>query len=112
VVLRVSGLPSELSRIIRNVQRLNGSLVGRAGLGIWWVCLPSEEVDGGVAAIEDLRWTLAPSPCVVLDAPSEVRDKVDVWGATDGPDVELMRRLKASFDPAGICNPGVFVGGI
>jgi glycolate oxidase FAD binding subunit len=112
VVVRVSGLPSELSRIVRNVQRLNGSLVGRAGLGICWANLPSEEVDGGVAAVEDLRWTLAPFPCVVLDAPSEVRDKIDVWGATDGPDVELMRRLKANFDPAGVCNPGVFLGGI
>jgi glycolate dehydrogenase FAD-binding subunit len=112
VVVRVSGLPSELSRIMRNVHRLNGSLVGRAGLGICWVRLPSEEVDGGVAGVEDLRWTLAPLPCVVLDAPSEVRDKVDMWGASDRPDVELMRRLKARFDPAGVCNPGVFVGGI
>jgi glycolate oxidase FAD binding subunit len=112
VVVRVSGLPSGLSRIIRNVQRLNGSLVGRAGLGMCWVRLPSEEVDGGVAAVEDLRWTLAPFPCVVLDAPSEVRDKVDVWGASEGPDVELMRRVKASFDPAGVCNPGGFLGGV
>jgi glycolate oxidase FAD binding subunit len=112
VVVRVSGLPSELSRIVRNVQRLNGSLVGRAGMGICWVRLPSEEVDGGVAGVEDLRWTLAPLPCVVLDAPSDVRDKVDMWGASDRPDVELMRRLKASFDPAGVCNSGVFVGDI
>jgi glycolate oxidase FAD binding subunit len=112
VVVRVSGLPSELSRIVRNVQRLNGSLVGRAGLGICWVRLPAEEVDGGVGAVEDLRWTLAPLPCVVLDAPREVRDKVNVWGSTDGPDVELMRRVKANFDPAGVCNPGVFLGGI
>ena len=26
--------------------------------------------------------------------------------------VELMRRVKARFDPARVCNPGVFVGGI
>ncbi len=26
--------------------------------------------------------------------------------------LELMRRVKRQFDPAAVCNPGVFVGGI
>jgi glycolate oxidase FAD binding subunit len=111
-VVRVSALPSELARIIRVVVRLQGSLVVRAGLGTCWVWLPPMSPDRVVAAIDDLRFTLAPYPCVVLDAPGEVRNKVDVWGGTDGPDVELMRRVKANFDPAGVCNPGVFLGGI
>jgi FAD/FMN-containing dehydrogenase len=68
--------------------------------------------DRVVAAIEDLRFALSPYPCVVLDAPAEVREKVDVWGVPESPEVELMRRVKANFDPAGVCNPGVFVGGI
>lgn len=111
-VVRVSALPSELSRIIRLVERWQGSLVARAGLGICWVWLPPLRPDGVVAAIEDLRFTLAPFPCVVLDAPREVRDRVDVWGKSDGREVELMRRVKSAFDPAGVCNPGLFVGGI
>jgi glycolate oxidase FAD binding subunit len=111
-VVRVSALPSELARTIRIVERLQGSLVARAGLGICWVWLPPLSSDAVVAAVEDLRFTLAPSPCVVLDAPREVRDKVDVWGESDGPEVELMRRVKSAFDPARICNPGVFLGGI
>jgi glycolate oxidase FAD binding subunit len=111
-VVRVSALPSELSRVVRMVERLQGSLVARAGLGICWVWLPPLRPDGVVAAIEDLRFSLAPFPCIVLDAPKEVRERVDVWGVAGGPEVELMRRLKARFDSAAVCNPGVFVGGI
>jgi glycolate dehydrogenase FAD-binding subunit len=48
---------------------------------------------------------------VVLDAPREVREQVEVWGPpSDGLDV--MRRLKTAFDPKGALNPGRFVGGI
>jgi glycolate oxidase FAD binding subunit len=48
---------------------------------------------------------------VVTDAPGEVRGKVDPWGGDTGP-VSLMRRVKERFDPAGVCAPGLFVGGI
>jgi glycolate oxidase FAD binding subunit len=36
---------------------------------------------------------------------------MDVWGPV-GNALELMRRVKHQFDPAGILNPGRFVGGI
>jgi glycolate oxidase FAD binding subunit len=111
-VVRISALPTELARIVRIVMRLQGSLVARPGLGISWVWLPPLRPDGVVAAIDDLRFSVAPFPCVILDAPKKVRERVDVWGVGDSPEVELMRRLKARFDPAGVCNPGVFVGGI
>jgi len=41
---------------------------------------------------------------------AEVAPRVDAWGI-DGPDVELMRRLKQAYDPAAILNPGRFVAG-
>jgi glycolate oxidase FAD binding subunit len=111
-VVRVSALPSELARVIRVVMRLEGSVVARAGLGLSWIRIPEAEPDGVASAVGDLRFTLAPFPCVILDAPAAVRDRVDVWGVLEGPDVELMRRVKARFDPTGTCNPGVFLGGI
>jgi glycolate oxidase FAD binding subunit len=111
-VVRVSALPSELARVIRVVMRLKGSLVARAGLGICWVRIPPSDPAGVIGMVEDLRFTLAPFPCVILDAPAAVKDRIDVWGVADGPDVELMRRVKARFDPTGTCNPGVFLGGI
>ena len=112
VIVRVSGLPAELARVIRSAERAGGALVGRAGLGLSWVELPSaagaEELAG---RIEEIRRDLAPLPCTVLDAPDEVRDRVDVWGP-DPEALALMRRLKDRFDPAGVCNPGRFVGGV
>ena len=48
----------------------------------------------------------------VLDAPADVRARLDPWGPLEEPALELMRRVKARFDPTGTCSPGVFVGGI
>jgi len=109
-IVRVSGLPAELPRVIRATERAGGALVGRAGLGLSWVDLP---VGAGDLAgrVEDLRRDLAPFPCTVLDAPDEVRDQVDVWGP-DPSALAVMRRLKDRFDPAGVCSPGLFVAGI
>jgi glycolate oxidase FAD binding subunit len=111
-IVRVSGLPAELAKVIRAAERAGGTLVGRAGLGLSWIELPSvagaEELAGRIG---EVRRELAPWPCTVLDAPDEVRDLIDVWGP-DPSALALMRRLKERFDPAGVCNPGRFVGGI
>jgi glycolate oxidase FAD binding subunit len=49
--------------------------------------------------------------CVVEHAPPDAMLGLDVWGDV-GPAVETMRRLKRELDPAGILNPGRYVGGI
>ncbi len=44
---------------------------------------------------------------VVQSAPNEIASDVNLWG--DAPEsLDLMRRLKARWDPHGILNPGVF----
>ena len=112
VVARVSGLPDRLESVLRTAARLHGSLVGRAGLGVSYVTLPPGEPEELAMAVEDLRRELAPFACAVLDAPVDVRERVEVWGVTDEPLIELMRRVKERFDPSGVCSPGTFVGGI
>jgi glycolate oxidase FAD binding subunit len=111
LVVRVSALQTRLEDVLREAERLDAGVVGRAALGICWVSLPAE---AGAADVRDLRTALSPLSCVVLDAPDEVRSEVDPWGAESAGDaaVELMRRTKARFDPNGVCSPGVFVGGI
>ena len=109
-VVRVSGLASELASVLGAARDAGASLVGRAGLGLSWVTLADQDTDELVAGVEELRRRLRPFACVVLDAPTAVREKVDVWGEADA--VPLMRRVKARFDPHRVCNPGIFVGGI
>ena len=47
---------------------------------------------------------------VVLDAPDDVRARVDLWGPVQA--LALMRAVKDRFDPGRLLSPGRFVGGI
>jgi glycolate oxidase FAD binding subunit len=112
VVVKVSALPAALPAALAATQALGGTLVARAGLGLAWIQLPVRPpAEGVVVAVEELRRQLAPAPCVLLDAPGDVRAMLDPWGGETGP-VALMRKVKERFDPAGVCAPGLFVGGI
>ncbi|HEY2600871.1 MAG TPA: FAD-binding oxidoreductase [Thermoleophilaceae bacterium] len=101
-VVRVSGLQAELAGTLRATESLDGTLVGRASLGISWITLDP-------ARIAELRAELAPFKCVVLDAPREARASLDVWDAEPSA---LAQRVKQRFDPAGVFAPGTFAGGI
>jgi glycolate dehydrogenase FAD-binding subunit len=106
-VVKVSGLPIDLAKVLRAAAQLDGGVVGRAGLGLAWVTLP-----GGADAVRALRAALAPAACVVGDAPEAVRQAIDPWDAQRAEPLSLLRRVKERFDPSGVCNPGLYVGGI
>ncbi|HEX8104419.1 MAG TPA: FAD-binding protein [Solirubrobacteraceae bacterium] len=107
-VVRVSALQTELPDVLRAADVVGARVVGRAGAGVAYVTLPLADAE----AVRTLRAELDPAACVVLDAPQELRAALDPWGVPDGPELELARRVKARFDPAGVCNPGIFIGGI
>ena len=105
-LLRVAARPSELAAVLRATEECSGTLVGRAALGTSYL-----EVEPD--ALLRLRSGLPRGArSVLLDAPAELRSAVDAWGADGGGAQELMGRIKQRFDPARVCNPGVFVGGI
>jgi glycolate oxidase FAD binding subunit len=106
LVVRVSALQTQMADLMRTAERMNGAVVGRAALGLCWVSLPPTD---GVAAVRELRAGLAPSPCVVLDAPDELRAELDPWDLAHTPALELMRSVKRRFDPAGVLAPGLLV---
>jgi glycolate dehydrogenase FAD-binding subunit len=105
-LVRIAARPHQLPSLLRATQAAGGTLVGRAALGVSFV-----EVDpDAVATLRDALPSAAVS--VVLDAPVSLRRSIDPWGTREGPALELMRRIKGRFDPAQVCNPGLFVGGI
>jgi hypothetical protein len=105
-LVRVAARPSTLAEIIAACGRSGGALVGRAALGISYVELEPR-------AVQRLRSALpAAARTTVLDAPAELRRELDPWGPVDPQSLALMQRVKERFDGAGVCNPGVFVGGI
>ncbi len=66
-----------------------------------------------VSQIEEMRSLLnaAQGFLTVLSAPKAVKKQLEPWGY-QGNTLELMRQLKAKFDPNYILNPARFVGGI
>jgi len=48
----------------------------------------------------------------ILHADPSLRRSVEFFDVPNDGALKLMRRLKAAFDPAGVFNPGCFVGGI
>jgi glycolate oxidase FAD binding subunit len=87
--------------------RLPGApLRAHAGSGVVWVGADD------LAALDSLRSTVADydGGVVVVRAPAAMKVGVDVWGPARG--IEVMRRIKAQFDPDARMSPGRFVGGL
>jgi glycolate dehydrogenase FAD-binding subunit len=106
-LVRVAARPSALAGVLEAVHASGATAVGRAAVGHSFV-----DLDPGALGTL-LAHLPGGSVPVLLDAPDALRRAVEPWGEPrDLPALELMRRVKARFDPAGACNPGVFVGDI
>jgi glycolate oxidase FAD binding subunit len=116
VVCKVSMLPADLALFLDSIRRasemrLRWRIVAQSvGVG----CL---RLEGSFAAlldaVKELRNNLETrgGSFTILRGPLEIKSKLDVWGSA-GDALPLMKRIKAQFDPAGVLNPGRFIGGI
>ena len=104
-LLRVNHRPQQLDSVLYAADAGDATVVGRAALGIAYLTLDVPQIASVRAALPD------EAAAIALDLPG-ARGAVRAWNVPEGPELELMRDLKAQFDPAGICNPGVFVGSI
>lgn len=105
-LLRVAHRPEQLDSVLYAADSGGATVVGRAALGTAYLTLDVPQVASVRAALPD------DASAVALDLPAGARGAVQPWNVSEGPELELMRELKAEFDPAGVCNPGVFVGRI
>jgi glycolate oxidase FAD binding subunit len=105
-LVRVAARPSELTHVVAAASACAATLVGRAAVGTSYL---AHDPGARAALRERLPHVRA---AVLVDGPQELRRARDPWGVSEGPALELMRRIKRRFDPAGACNPGVFVGGL
>ncbi len=102
VTFALSGLRAVLAALADAGARVRGS----AGVGVVYAALAAPDALPGLRAVAARHG----GTVVVVDAPDEVKRSVDVWGPV--PALDLMRRVKAEFDPEHRLAPGRFVGGI
>jgi glycolate oxidase FAD binding subunit len=86
-----------------------------AGSGVAQIALASEPT--AEAAIKTVaRWRevghSARGNLRLLAAAPAIRDALEIFDTPNDGALGIMRRMKTAFDPAGIFNPGCFVGGI
>ncbi|MBO0870111.1 MAG: FAD-binding oxidoreductase [Micromonosporaceae bacterium] len=116
VALRIAVPPADLDTAtlaLRDAAGIPFPVRGSAGAGVVFTALPAAwPVERLAMTLRGLRTALTAcgGTCVVLAAPSPVREELDLWGPVPG--LELMRRVKEQFDPGRLLSPGRFVGGI
>ncbi|MBV8138388.1 MAG: FAD-binding oxidoreductase [Deltaproteobacteria bacterium] len=107
---RIAVAPAQLSSILAATE---AQYLAHLGSGVATLFLVEPPADGRVAVD---RWRQAARRAGghlrVLHADRSLRRSVEFFDLPNEGALKLMHRLKAAFDPAGVFNPGCFVGGI
>jgi glycolate oxidase FAD binding subunit len=123
LIVRLGSLPSRVPAVMEAVAQTltpvapRALIVGDAGVGQVRVIVrggAAEAVtEALVQALHDLpRLVAAEAGYVVVEAaPTALKEQLAVWGPPP-PSFGVLKALKAKFDPAGILNPGRFIGGL
>lgn len=99
---------SQLVVAVRKVREGFPGAVFRAEYGIGTIAIGVDELD--LAAAADLRtWAESQRGALVVEASPGGTGEFDPWG-TPPDSLELQRRVKAAFDPAGVMAPGRLPG--
>ena len=77
---------------------------------LWWNGPSGESLPACIESARDAARAHG-GTAVVEQLAAPLKDGIDVWG--EEPDsIGVMRRIKQQFDPAGLLNPGRFIGGL
>jgi len=112
IALQIAVPPSALERC---VSAAGADFRAHAGSGVAQLFIsadrPAEEIRDAVDQIRAIA-VEARGHLRVTSMPSGLSGVLDIFGTPNAGVMALMRRLKLAFDPAGIFNPGSFVGGL
>lgn len=119
---KVSVLPGAVSSFYREVETeaaargLSVQLLAHAGNGVIFCRFTSVDIIPEEKMLSFVDWLRVlvkrlEGYVIIEDIDPTLKARVDVWGHVGGM-FPLMKRLKETFDPNGILNPGRFVGGI
>lgn len=112
IVAQIAVAPGELASCIGEC---GAEFRAHAGCGVAQIALHdaahADEVRGTIARWREIA-RRARGHLRVLRVVDEFRDGVNFFDEPPRPALGLMRRLKATFDPSGIFNPGCFIGGL
>jgi glycolate oxidase FAD binding subunit len=108
---RISVAPSEAPKLVAKVRRsFPARVLYDWGGGLIW--LAGGEGDDAGAAVVHAVARGSGGYATLVRAPDDVRNAVAVFQPPAAPIMDLTRKLKATFDPAGILNPGRMYAGI
>ncbi|MDP3546213.1 MAG: FAD-binding protein [Phreatobacter sp.] len=109
-VWRISVPPSGAPALVAALSALAPRLLMDWGGGLVWAGV-SAAGDAAAAKVH-AEAKAAGGHATLVRAPEAVRGAVDVFSPPAGPLMAIQRKLKSSFDPAGVLNPGRMYPGV
>ena len=110
---RIALLPGSVARVISLLsQDDDPAIVAQPGYGMMSAHWFGESEDPGELIRQARAYAHRVGGSLIIErAPPAIKDGLDVWDYTGGS-LEVMKSLKAQYDPNGILNPNRFTGGI
>jgi len=110
-VWRISTRPTDAPAMVETIRRsFDCQVLYDWGGGLVWLGGGAGE-DGGAAVVRAAVATVG-GHATLVRAPQDIRAAVDVFQPIDPALMDLTRRLKQTFDPVGVLNPGRMYEGI
>lgn len=110
LVCKASVRISDISKVLNYIQEISENLdvniecSARAGNGVIFISIKGENK---IIAANLLRSHInsIQGNLIIIKIPNDIEEEINIWGNL-GPSIEIMKRIKMSFDPNNILNPG------